>query len=95
MPTIDQISTDLRATARPTLGSVQAVTTPTDRVVVVPDAAMVLFRRIGLKPPDAGPFDPVELDTKLAGLSLGERFAAKSYLRDAGLLPLGRPVDTR
>jgi hypothetical protein len=79
MPTIDRVDT---AAAN-------------ERVVVVLDSAIILFRKCGLQPPTIGQYDVVELDQKLAALSVSERIEAKTHLRAAGLVPLGRPVSTR
>src|SRR4051794_33310670 len=56
--------------------TIYAASTP--RAVIVPDAALVLFRRVGLTPPEAGPYtDMVALNAKLSGLTIAERMEAK------------------
>lgn len=67
----------------------------TDRVVPVNRQAFTLFNRIGLVPPDSGPFDPAALDEHLdkSGISISERMQVKSHLRHAGLLVPGRYID--
>ncbi|MDR3530910.1 MAG: hypothetical protein P4L90_10200 [Rhodopila sp.] len=68
----------------------------TERVVMVNKHALRVFQRIGLVPPDQGPFDPVALAAQLAnsGLSAGERIEVKSHLRDCGLLPRGKAINS-
>ena len=58
------------------------VTAAAERIITVPDAAMVLFRRIGLKPPESGTYSMTDLDAKLAPLSSTERMQAKTYLQN-------------
>jgi hypothetical protein len=81
----------------PMIDRIDTAAAPTERVVVVPDNALLLFRKAGLQPPTVGQFDLVDLDAKLAASSLtvSERFEAKTHLRAVGLLPIGRPVSTR
>lgn len=67
----------------------------TERVVIVPQEALRLVRRIGLVPPDKGQFDPGALDKKLAesDLTISERMELKGHLRNCALLAPGyRPV---
>lgn len=64
-----------------------------NRVVPVNRQALALFNRIGLVPPDAGQFNPAELDAKLSGLDISTRMAVKNHLTTAGLLPIGRQPD--
>jgi hypothetical protein len=80
----------------PVIEKVSTVAAPTPRVVTVPDANLPLLRRAGLVPPDSGPYDPAELDARLAEgpLSTSEKFQVKTVLMNAGLLSPGRPVST-
>lgn len=75
---------------------VQASDTP-DRVVLVNRQALALFQRIGLKPPDSGEFDIVELDKVLdaANITTTERLTCKAHLRDCGLLSMDHRIDVR
>ena len=65
----------------PTIARIDTVSAPTERIVIVPDQAAALFRRIGLTPPLEGQFNMTELDAKLASLTISERFEAKTHLR--------------
>jgi hypothetical protein len=68
------------------------------RVVKVSSYACQLLARAGITPPDneGDVLDVNEVDKKLAGsgLSLNEKMACKSMLRDYRLLIPGRHVDT-
>lgn len=68
---------------------------PAERVVQCTPQALRLFRSIGLTPPpgEGQPFDPAELDTRLAGLDISTRMQVKGHLTACGLLGVGRQID--
>jgi hypothetical protein len=61
------------------------------REVVVPQKDFLLFREIGLRPPDQGTFALYELDQKLVDVGYEKRMRVKSALVNCGLISLGRP----
>jgi hypothetical protein len=61
------------------------------REVVVPNKDFILFREVGLTPPNEGAFSLHDLDQKLDGVDYQKRMRVKSALVNCGLLSLGRP----
>ncbi|MGA8198267.1 MAG: hypothetical protein WB902_33445 [Acetobacteraceae bacterium] len=76
----------------PTIASMNGATA--DRVVRVPDRALSLLNRCGLKPPQTGTMDMTEINTAMtsANLSTSERLAVKITLGRVGLIQSGTAI---
>jgi hypothetical protein len=61
------------------------------RQVVVPEKDFLLFRNVGLAPPEQGMFDTFDLDKKLAPFDIETRMKVKTALFNCRLLQ-GRSV---